>query len=186
MLSETFSEALTYCYKLHCKQQRKGTEIPYVSHLLQVAGMVLEAGAEEEVAIAALLHDAVEDQGGDETALEIEQRFGGRVAQLVLSLSDSHTIPKPPWRKRKEAFLARLRNGTPDMFVIAAADKLHNLRSILNDHASIGEEIWSRFNGGRDGTLWYYQEVADILQEKFRSSLTEQFLRENRKLQQLA
>ena len=162
MHSSRFTEALSYAVRLHVGQVRKGSSVPYLAHLLGVTALVLEAGCDEEVAIAALLHDAVEDQGGMETLQEIQNRFGTRVASIVEGCSDSFTKPKPPWRKRKEDYLAHLGDASPEVRLVSLADKLHNARSIYRDLQKNGNEIFDKFNGGKAGTLWYYSELAEI------------------------
>jgi (p)ppGpp synthase/HD superfamily hydrolase len=163
MLSDRFYAALDYAARLHAAQRRKGTRVPYVSHLLGVASLVLEHGGDEDEAIAALLHDAVEDQGGAATAAEIERRFGRRVAEIVLGCTDTDVHPKPAWRPRKEAHLAKLREASVSVRLVVSADKLHNARCIAQEYRTAGETIWSRFNGGREGTLWYYRASLEIL-----------------------
>jgi len=162
-LSDRFYAALDYAARLHGGQQRKGTAVPYVSHLMAVASLVLEHGGDEDEAIAALLHDAVEDQGGRETAADIDARFGRRVAEIVAGCTDADTQPKPPWRPRKEAHLARLRDSSPSVRLVVTADKLHNARSITLEYRASGEALWSRFSGGREGTLWYYRAAVEAL-----------------------
>jgi (p)ppGpp synthase/HD superfamily hydrolase len=161
LLGNRFQEALRYAASLHSGQRRKGTEVPYISHPLSVAALVLEDGGDEEEAIAALLHDAVEDQGGLETFKEIRRRFGSSVAYIVEGCTDSWETPKPPWRKRKEEHILLLREASPRVLRVAVADKLHNARSILWELRHNGEGIWSRFKGGREGTLWYYRTLAN-------------------------
>ena len=139
---------------------------PYLAHLLAVAAIVMEHGGNEDEAIAALLHDAVEDQGGLPTLEEIRRRFGPAVAEIVEGCSDAVVTPKPPWRQRKEAYIARLRNASASVRLVSAADKLHNARS--HPRASIvasGESLWANFRGGRDGTLWYYRTVVETLKQ---------------------
>lgn len=165
MLSERFSEALTYATHLHAKQTRKGSGVPYISHLLGVASIALEYGANEEEAIAALLHDAIEDQGGDSTRQEIRRRFGNTVTAIVDGCTDSETIPKPPWRERKEAYIAHISSASPSVLLVSCADKLYNARSILQDYRVVGEEIWQRFTGGKVGTLWYYQSLVEAFRQ---------------------
>ena len=163
MLSEKFEQALIYATRLHATQVRKASDVPYVAHLLAVAAIVLEHGASEDEAIAALLHDAVEDQGGPATREEIRQKFGDQVVAIVDGCTDAETIPKPPWRPRKEAYMSHLQLASPSVRLVCAADKLHNARSLLADYRVHGESLWSRFSGGRDGTLWYYRAVVDTL-----------------------
>ena len=165
-LSSRFDEALVYASQLHREQLRKGSETPYVGHLLAVAALVLENGADEDEAIAALLHDAMEDQGGRPTLAEIRRRFGPRVAEIVEGCSDSDTVPKPPWRERKERYIAHLADASPSVLLVCAADKLHNARSIVADLRRQGNAIWQIFNGGKEGTLWYYREVLAALRRR--------------------
>ena len=164
-LSERFCDALVFAARLHANQRRKLSGEPYVAHLLRVAGIVLEHGADEDEAIAALLHDAVEDQGGAATGRIIGERFGPRVAEIVRGCSDTDQTPKPPWRERKEAHLAHLREASASVRLISAADKLDNVRSILAAYRVMGEGIWERFRGGRDGTLWYFRSVVETLKQ---------------------
>ena len=161
-LSTRFEEALVYACRAHAEQIRKGTEVPYVSHLLAVAAFTLENGATENVAIAALLHDVVEDAGGMTRLDDVRARFGNEVAEIVLGCSDAFENPKPPWRERKESFLTRLRTASPSVLLVACCDKLHNARSVAADLSVCGDGFWERFTGGRDGTLWYYREVLKV------------------------
>jgi GTP pyrophosphokinase len=161
-LGPRYAEALVYAHALHATQERKGSGVPYLAHLLGVSSLALEHGADEDEAIAALLHDAVEDQGGLTTLAEIERRFGERVAQIVLGCSDSTEEPKPPWRARKERYLAHLLTASPSILLVSGCDKLYNARAIVADHRRVGPAIWSRFRAGRDGTRWYYDELARV------------------------
>jgi (p)ppGpp synthase/HD superfamily hydrolase len=168
-LSARFREGLVFAAELHADQRRKGTEVPYVAHLLGVASIALEHGADEDEAIAALLHDAVEDQGGPTTREEIRRRFGERVAAIVDGCTDADTIPKPAWRERKETYIAHIPNASPSTLLVSAADKLHNARAILVDYRVAGESLWTRFKGGRDGTLWYYRALLRAFQNTGRA-----------------
>lgn len=161
VLSQRFEDALMYAFRLHTKQIRKGSMVPYIAHLLGVASIVLEYGGDEDEAIAALLHDSVEDQGGDAVRREIRGRFGERVVAIVNGCTDTDLQPKPPWRERKEAYIAHIRDATPSVRLVSAADKLHNAQTILKDYRSIGDAIWERFKGGKEGTLWYYRSLVD-------------------------
>ena len=165
ILSQRFEDALVYAARLHAKQIRKGTTIPYVSHLLSVASIVLEHGGNEVETIAALLHDAIEDQGGTETREEIRRRFGDAVVSIVDGCTDAEVIPKPPWKERKEQYIARLSHASPSILLVSAADKLHNARAILGDYRALGENLWDRFNGGKEGTLWYYKSLVDAFKQ---------------------
>ena len=160
-LSERFTDALIYAAQLHANQTRKGGEVAYISHLLGVASIALEYGANEDEAIAALLHDAVEDQGGAATRKEIRRRFGDAVTQIVDGCTDADRTPKPPWRQRKEAYIAHIPQASASVRLVSAADKLHNVRSILKDYRLIQEAVWDRFQGGKNGTLWYYRTLLD-------------------------
>jgi (p)ppGpp synthase/HD superfamily hydrolase len=187
-LTERFSLALEYACRLHATQYRKASNVPYVAHLLAVAAIALEHGASEDEAIAALLHDAIEDQGGAPVREEIRRRFGTSVADIVDGCTDSETIPKPPWRERKEKYLAHLGEASPSVRLVCAADKLHNVRSLVADYRVHGEALWDRFNGGRAGTLWYYREIARILisSSPQRNALVDELARVVDQLQRMA
>lgn len=176
-LTDRFGAALSFAERAHRAQTRKGSAIPYVAHLLAVASLVLEHGGDEDEAIAALLHDVVEDQGGPAAAAEVRARFGDRVAQIVLECTDADVVPKPPWRARKEAFLASIATTSDEAVLVTAADKLHNAISVLEDHRAIGDGLWTRFAGGREGTLWYYRAVADALARRKPGALTDRLER---------
>lgn len=161
-LTSRFDEALVYASRLHAGQIRKGTDIPYVSHLLAVAGLVLEAGGDEDEAIAALLHDGPEDQGGLATLNDIRVRFGERVGDIVAACSDTFEQEKPPWKARKQAYLDHLLIADDAVRLVSCADKLHNARAILADYRCHGEVLWDRFNAGREDILWYYAALVRI------------------------
>jgi (p)ppGpp synthase/HD superfamily hydrolase len=162
-LGARFQRALSYAARLHATQFRKGTTRPYVAHLLGVTSTVLTHGGDEDEAIAALLHDAVEDQGGKPRLREIRRKFGERVARIVEGCTDADTDPKPPWLERKKKYLQHLRDADSSIRLVSAADKLYNAREILSDLRTHRDSVWSRFKGGKEGTLWYYDEVAKIL-----------------------
>jgi GTP pyrophosphokinase len=157
--------AFDFAYQLHAQQLRKGTKIPYIAHLLAVSALVLEAGGDEDQVIAALLHDAAEDQGGKETLEIIRKRFGERVASIVEGCSDTLSVPKPPWRKRKETYLEHLQDAPKEVRLVSLADKLHNARSILREVKQYGSETFDKFNGGKSGTLWYYAELVESFKQ---------------------
>lgn len=165
ILTGRFERALVYAAGLHANQVRKGSGVPYLSHLLAVASLVLEAGGDEDEAIAALLHDGPEDQGGLATLQHIGEQFGRRVADIVAECSDSLEKEKPPWRLRKQAYLVQLSSASRSARFVSCADKLHNARSILSDYRTVGELLWQRFRGGRAGTLWYYQALVQAFFE---------------------
>lgn len=156
--SQRFDAALVYASELHRSQRRKGNGYPYVSHLLAVAGIVIENGGDEDTAIAALLHDAMEDQGGEATLRVIRERWGERVANVIREVSDNEGEPKRPWIERKRDFIAAIPRLSERARLVALADKLHNIRCVRADYQAHGESVWERFNGGREGTLWYYRE----------------------------
>ena len=157
-LSPRFDDALLLASRHHGTQLRKGTGIPYLAHLLAVTALVLEAGGSEDEAIGALLHDAVEDGGGPEMLVEIRERFGEDVAAIVAANTDTDVQPKPPWRERKEAYIAAIPSKSASAVLVSLADKLHNARAILLDYRAIGEPLWQRFNPReREPVLWYYR-----------------------------
>lgn len=173
-LTDRFSSAVTLALDLHRGQKRKLSGTPYAAHLLRVTGTVLEHGADEDTAIAAVLHDAIEDQGGPKARETIRRQFGERVAGFVDECSDTDETPKPPWRERKEKYLAHLASASPSARMISAADKLDNIRSLLASYRQSGEAVWEHFRGGRDGTLWYHRSVCDILQQAGPCSLVDE------------
>lgn len=160
-LGPRFLRAFAFAAKKHSGQTRKASTIPYIAHLMGVASLVLEAGGDEDLAIAALLHDVVEDCGGAPMLREVRRRFGSRVAKIVDGCTDADTVPKPPWLERKQKYIARLKKEDAETHLVSAADKLNNVRSILSDYRALGESVWSRFHGGREGTLWYYRTLRD-------------------------
>lgn len=186
ILGDRFTEALVYVSQLHQQQVRKGSKIPYISHLLSVSALVLEDGGNEDEAIAALLHDAVEDQGGEATYLTIKEKFGDAVASIVKECSESATIPKPPWKERKLASLEHLRRANLSMRRVMLADKLHNARSILADCYLYGDAVWSRFKGGKPGTLWYYNSIAEIVRQNQDGFLEAEIIRVVEKLESIS
>jgi (p)ppGpp synthase/HD superfamily hydrolase len=160
-LGPRFRRAFLFAADKHAGQARKASTIPYLAHLMGVASLVLEFGGDEDLAIAALLHDVVEDCGGAPMLKEVQRRFGTRVAKIVEGCTDSNTERKPPWRERKEDYLRQLKSADAATRLVSAADKLNNVRSILSDYRQVGESVWDRFNGGREGTLWYYRALLD-------------------------
>ncbi len=173
-LTPRFAEAMRYTYRWHAAQTRKGTEIPYLSHLLAVASIALEYGADEDEAIAALLHDSLEDgprYSGEPRAQieqELREHFGERVLQIILGCTDTSSDgslgePKESWKERKMAYLKHLESVDASVLLVAASDKLHNVRCILRDFRQLGDQLWDRFSGGKEGSLWYYRSLAEIL-----------------------
>jgi (p)ppGpp synthase/HD superfamily hydrolase len=171
-LGPRFLRAVTFAAEKHKGQTRKASTIPYIAHLMGVTSLVLEAGGDEDLAISALLHDVVEDCGGQPMLKEVRRRFGKRVAKVVDGCTDADTDPKPPWRERKEKYIRHLKSADADTRLVSAADKLNNVRSILSDYRAVGESVWSRFNGGRDGTLWYYRTLLEVFLQHERNRIT--------------
>lgn len=166
-LTEKFHEALTYAAEKHHRQTRKGGDVPYIGHLLSVAGLVIEAGGTETQAIAALLHDTAEDQGGEETLAEIRERFGPDVGRVVAECSDTFEDPKPPWRERKTSYIEHLEDASNDTILVSLADKVDNARAILRDFRGSGSELWQRFSvTDPNDHLWYYRSLLDVYQRK--------------------
>jgi (p)ppGpp synthase/HD superfamily hydrolase len=177
MLSARLTQAVDYAREAHASQIRKGTSIPYLAHLLGVASLVLDHGGDEDQAIAALLHDVVEDQGAHHEPL-IRRQFGDRVADIVIGCTDgtqeSRAAAETPeekladWERRKREYLAHLQHANADVLLVSSCDKLHNARAILSDlrDPRIGEAVFERFTGKREGTLWYYRELARVFSER--------------------
>ena len=186
MLTTRFNDALVFAAELHAAQVRKSTAVPYVTHLLAVTSIALDYGADEDTAIAALLHDAIEDQGGAATREEIRRRFGDRVTAIVDACTDCDTVPKPPWRARKEAYIAHLACADPAARLVSLADKLHNGRSVLKDYRAQGENLWQRFTGGRDGTLWYYRAIVEVVRGQEPADLVDELDRVVSEIERLA
>jgi len=164
--------AFRYAAAKHDGQTRKQSAVPYLSHLMAVASLVLEAGGDEDMAIAALLHDAVEDCGGMPRLREIRRQFGTRVAKIVEGCTDSFGEPKPEWIERKKDYLREVKHADRATRLVSASDKLHNVRTILADYRQHGETIWLRFRGRKEGTLWYYRALCDEYQRRNRNVIT--------------
>jgi (p)ppGpp synthase/HD superfamily hydrolase len=173
-LSKLYDEALVFASDLHRTQVRKGSGVPYIAHLLSVSSRVLTAGGTEVQAIAGLLHDAAEDQGGQATLNDVRKKFGDGVAQIVSDCTDSWVEPKLAWRPRKEAYLALLPKKAPSSLLVSLADKVDNAEAILHDYRNIGENLWERFTGGREGTLWYYRSLSEIFSTALPGALARQ------------
>ena len=175
--SPKFRQALQYAARIHARQIRKKTNRPFIGHLMSVASIVIEYGGDEEMAIAALLHDAVEDQGGLPRLREIRKKFGKRVADIVDGCTDSYVQPKPPWLERKRAYVARVSKKPRDARVVSAADKLSNVRETLHDLRTQGHSVFERFAGKREGTLWYYRALVDEFRKAGTNPLVEELAR---------
>jgi GTP pyrophosphokinase len=185
ILSPRFENALAYAAVIHAHQHRKGTGTPYLAHLLGVASIALEYGASEDEAIAALLHDAGEDAGGSGRIADIRLRFGDAVADIVQGCTDTVVTPKPPWRKRKEDYIAHVATASPSTLLVSAADKVHNARAIVRDLRASGEGIWTRFSGGRE-SLWYYRSLVTALRAAGNNALVEELDRVVGEMEQLS
>jgi (p)ppGpp synthase/HD superfamily hydrolase len=185
-LTSRFDQAQNFAARLHRFQTRKGSHVPYLGHLLGVASIVIDAGGTEDQAIAALLHDAIEDAGGEETRLEIEGRFGSNVANIVVACSDTAQHPKPPWRERKEQYLEHLEIVSEQVLLVSLADKLYNVRSMLLDYAAVGEALWDRFRVGRDRQLWYYRSLGEVFSRRFPGPLSAELVSLVKRLEQAA
>lgn len=186
MLTARFDEALRLAHDLHRSQVRKGTTIPYISHLLAVSALVIEHGGTEDQAIAALLHDGPEDQGGAATLDIIRSQFGNAAADIVADCTDAWAEPKPPWKERKVAYVASLAHKPAASLLVSAADKAHNARAIVEDLRLEGSETFSRFNGGREGTLWYYHALSDAFTGHIPPRLQNQLARAVEEMEALA
>lgn len=184
--TEKFESALLYATQLHRYQERKGSGLPYVTHLLAVASIVGENGGTEDEVIAALLHDAPEDMGGEARLEDIRRRYGDAVAGIVKGCTDTYEDPKPEWRPRKEDYVAHVARAPSSVRLVSAADKLHNARSILADLRTLGEGLWERFTGGKDGTLWYYRALVEAYRKTGNNNLIEELDRVVQEIEALA
>lgn len=185
-LTDRFDTALAYASRTLRLQTRKGSGIPYISHLLAVAAIALENGADEDQAIAALLHDAAEDQGGEARLADIRAHFGAEVAAMVDHCTDTHEEPKPDWRSRKEAYIASLAAKPVRSLEVSLADKTHNASAINADLRNLGAAVWDRFTGRKDGTLWYYRALADAFAALVPGVAAQRFAREVAEMEELA
>lgn len=174
---EKFEEALVFAAQLHRDQKRKVSGVPYITHLLAVAALVGENGGTETEVIAALLHDAIEDQGGSATRAHIRARFGEEVVAMVDGCTDADSTPKPPWRPRKEAYIAHLPQASTSVRLISLADKTHNLRCLLTDLRQFGDEVWLRFAGRKEGTIWFYKTLLNVYMQGEPSPLRDEYQR---------
>jgi len=175
-LSHRFDDAFLYASHIHGAHLRKGTDIPYISHLISVAALTLEHGGNEDQAIAALLHDAVEDCGGAPRLENIRHRFGDAVAQIVEDCTDSWVEPKPPWEERKKVYIASIGKKPKTSLLVSLADKTHNARCILSDFRTHGPDLWKRFNAPPDRLLWYYESLADAFEMQIPAALARELI----------
>jgi (p)ppGpp synthase/HD superfamily hydrolase len=184
--SDRFERALAYATIIHAGQCRKTTKTPYIAHLLGVASIALEYGANEDEAIAALLHDAGEDAGGEGRIADIAARFGPTVAKMVTDCTDTVETPKPSWRERKEKYIAHLHSADQSAVLVSASDKLYNTRAILRDLRREGDFVFDRFAGKKDGTLWYYRTLVEAFRKHGDSELIEELDRVVTEIERLA
>lgn len=184
-LGPRLQRAFRYAAKKHDGQTRKQSAVPYLSHLMAVTSLVLEGGGDEDMAIAALLHDVVEDCGGRPTLREVRRMFGARVARIVEGCTDSFSNPKLEWAVRKNEYLQRLKHEDDETRLVSASDKLHNVRTVLADYRQDGESIWKRFSGGREGTLWYYRALSDEFQRRNTNRITRELAIALRELEKM-
>lgn len=185
-LSPKFEEALVYATRVHGGQLRKKTKIPYIGHLLGVTAIAMEYGANETEAIAALLHDAVEDCGGPARQREIEEKFGRAVGEIVAGCTDTDQTPKPPWRERKEKYIAHLDSASASVRLVSTSDKLHNSQAIVNNLREEGDAVWSRFKAGKEGALWYYRALVNAFRKHGESALVDELDRVVTEMERLA
>lgn len=185
-LSPRFDEAYLYAARLHAGQTKKGSATPYLAHLMAVAALVLDDGGSEDEAIAALLHDAVEDQGGRDRLEDIRRRFGDAVAHIVEGCTDAFTTPKPPWFERKRAYVEHARRLDQSTLRVSAADKVVNVTAILRDWRTAGDRVWSRFTASRDDVMWYYAALVDAFRESGGGPLIDELARVVKELGALA
>jgi (p)ppGpp synthase/HD superfamily hydrolase len=179
------ASAVEFALASHAQQKRKGADTPYISHLMGVASLVLEHGGDEEQAMAAMLHDAAEDMGAHLEPI-IRERFGARVADIVLGCTDADALPKPPWRERKEAYIRHLEHAEADILLVSCADKVHNGRAICTDIRTHGLAVFERFKAGQDGTIWYYRALADAFMRLMPGALADELCDAVGKLESLA
>ena len=177
-LTGRFDEALQYASELHRTQTRKGGDIPYLGHLLSVASLVIEGGGTEDQAIAGLLHDAVEDQGGAPILAEIREKFGEHVAKIVEECSDTDEVPKPPWKNRKQTYITHLDDASDATILVSLADKVDNARAILRDHRLERNELWQRFSqNDPQEHLWYYESLLKVFRARNETWLVDELER---------
>ncbi len=186
LLSPKFEQALRYASVVHAGQMRKGTDVPYVAHLLGVTAIALEYGATEDEAIGALLHDAGEDAGGQGRIEDIRFRFGHAVAEIVQGCTDTVQSPKPAWLERKKAYIAHVADASASIRLVSASDKLHNCRAIVRDLRIHGDAVWDRFAGGKQGTLWYYQALVEEFRKADDNELVQELARTVQEMVELA
>ena len=185
-MTKQFEKALVYATRIHGGQFRKKTRIPYIAHILGVTAIALEYGANETEAIGALLHDAVEDCGGLPRLRDIERKFGKAVARIVDGCTDTDQIPKPPWRERKEKYIAHLDKASRSTRLVSASDKLHSARAIVRNLREEGDKVFTRFKGGKEGTLWYYRSLVRAFRKHGRSELIDELNRVVTEMETLA
>ncbi len=178
VLTDRFADALVYAAQVHEGHSRKGgAQVPYLAHLMSVAALVLENGGDEEQAIAALLHDAIEDQGDRTSPAELRERFGERVTRIVEACSDTDQKPKPPWLGRKQAYIERMQDEPDEVLLVVLADKVHNARSTIADLRVHGDATWRKFGGTVDQQLWYYRSLSELFVRRLPGPLSDELAR---------
>jgi GTP pyrophosphokinase len=165
-LTSSYADALQFMVDRHGHMVRKVSGVPFCAHLMSVSTLVLEHGGDETAAIAALLHDTIEDAGGVEAEAEITRRFGSEVARIVRDVSDADTVPKPPWRERKLAYIEHLATVDEQALLVSAADKLHNVRTLVDDYHQVGEGLWENFNAPKEDQLWVYDAYTAAFERR--------------------
>lgn len=187
IITGRFLRALQFAATVHGGQVRKGSGVPYLAHLLAVCALVLDHGGDETEAIGALLHDTAEDCGGRAMLRKVQEAFGKEVAAIVEGCSDTLDTPKPPWRPRKEAYVAHLADATDAVRTVACADKLHNLLCVVRDlRAAPGPGYWQRFNAGREDQLWYYRACAQAFSAGRPPAMLDEYRQTLREFESLA
>jgi (p)ppGpp synthase/HD superfamily hydrolase len=185
-LSTRFEDAFQYAARAHAGQTKKGTRTPYIAHLMAVTALVIDDGGSEDEAIAALLHDVVEDHGGRPRLDDVRRRFGDRVAEIVEGCTDSFETPKPPWLERKRAYVEHTRRAGPSVVRVSAADKLVNVSTILRDLRRAGSDVWKRFAVGPTDVAWYYTEMTAALRAAGGGVLVDELAKATEELRALA
>lgn len=185
-LGRRLQDAFKYAAEQHAGQTRKKSAVPYLAHLIAVTSLVLEAGGDEDMAIAALLHDVVEDCGGMPRLREVRKKFGARVARIVEGCTDSFGDDRGEWRERKQNYLNEVKHADAETRLVSACDKLHNVRTIVSDYRSIGQAVWERFSGKKEGSLWYYRALSDEYQRREPNAITRELALTVTELERLA
>ncbi|MBI5535354.1 MAG: HD domain-containing protein [Deltaproteobacteria bacterium] len=172
---DRMEQALVTAHRIHSDQRRKGTGIPYLTHLMAVSALVGEYGGDQDQMIAALLHDSLEDRPERISREKLTELFGWRVAHIVVGCSDCVCKPKPPWEPRKRAYLERVRHDDPSVKLVVTADKVHNTRALVRDYRSVGEPMWLRFNADKHQQCWYLRSCVGALSQGWSHPILDAF-----------